>query len=145
MRSMSRICHETRQYVENPYQAMSAYIQDPFHGKPIAFSNLELSLGREAYERVEALLTEEPRGVIGYALETHKGVVGYRGTVQISLPCAIYDNHRFLTLAEAQKLLPRTATDLLKEPEWMEIVGGQFQPARWAPAIYEFFRRITSR
>ncbi len=126
---MSRVCHETGNNVENPYYSLSAVLRDSKNGK-IAFSNMEASLCDTAFQRISDDLYETPNQMkqdFGYAIETQTGYIGGSGrTVQISAPVAVHGDYRFLDEVVVAEKLAKSATDLRRNPDWIEQVNGRW-------------------
>jgi len=133
------MCHETGNGVENPYHNMSAILKDPI-SRNIAYSNLEVSLGDEAFRKIRGDLQESPekiKGLFGYAVETQTGSEGgFSGSIQCSGSSEGHRDYRFLDKAVASAKLPKSARDLKKNPEWMEQTKEGWKNAEWAAELY---------
>lgn len=136
---MSRVCHETEDYIQNPFYVMNAVLR----GKKgrLAVSNLEVSLCAETTRRLSLKdLPTSPQQMeedIFYAIEQAEGTEGgFTGAVQL---CGGYDkngNIRYVSRDLASSKLPTSARDLLTHPEWVELVDGKYKAAKWAETLY---------
>mgnify|MGYP001579083966 FL=1 len=97
---MGLICHETGEYVENPYPAIQLVLKDPQSAR-IAYSNLELALCAEVYQRLGSSLEQDPSAIqekIGYAIQTKVGQRGgFSGNVQLFAPSRPLEDYQYLT------------------------------------------------
>jgi len=137
---MSRVCHETGQNIYNPFYVMSAVLRDKENNR-LAFSNLEVSLCDETANRLPLTdLPDSPEQMeedVFYQIEQAGGTEGgLTGAVQLCWGYGKNGNPRYVSRKLATSKLPRSARDLLANPEWVELVDGDYKLAEWANELY---------
>lgn len=136
---MSRVCHETGEGLRNPFYEMSVFLRNE-DGR-LAYSNKGVNLRPSALQRVREDLKENATQLeerVGFAVDGVTGVEGgLTGNVQISAGVYVtHDHYRYLERRICEQRLPRCARDLLRNPEWIEKVDGQWRKAQWAEGLY---------
>ena len=135
---MSRYCHETGRYLENPFYALSLVIKDQ---ERIAFSDVETNIGASAFSWIKDYLKKELADIetkVAFALNSvGGGVGGITGTVQIAGSYLREMDYRFLNPEIVKEKLPKSYATLQKEPTWVQHVDGQWKDAAWADEVYQ--------
>lgn len=142
---MSRICHETGQDVYNPFYFVTAVLRDKENNR-YAFSNLEVSVSAETVKRVKLnALPDSPEQMeedIFFRIQKAGGTEGgFTGAVQLCWGYVKDESARYVSQELANSKLPKSARDLLANPDWLEVVDGDFSRAAWAKNVYAKLRR----
>ena len=126
---MSRVCHECGYNVQNPFHAVSGVVRKDAQ---TAYTNMEVSLCDTEYGVIKPfLLNEAPEGTCFGVDGVTGSLGGFSNSVQLT---GAYEKHgtwQYLSMEDAQRLLPKTARDLLNEPEWYENTGDTWKEASW--------------
>ena len=126
---MSRCCHECGGNLENPFYEISAYVKTE-DGKA-AQSDMSCSLCSSDFRKIK-LTPEMPEG-IGFVIDGVTGSRGgFTGNVQLSGAYERHGQYMFLSLEDAKIHLPKSAKDLLKDPNWVaQDEMGTWKKADW--------------
>ncbi len=134
---MSRVCHETGDYIQNPFYVMNAVLRGE-KGR-LAVSNLEVSLCAETARRLPLNdLPNSPQQMeenIFYAIEQARGTE-LMGAVQLCWGYSKNGNTQYVSRELTNSKLPKSARDLLTNPGWVELVDGKYKAAKWAETLH---------
>ena len=139
---MSLICHECHYGVQNPFYVMRLVLQS---GKKIALSENEYNVCRADIDFVKSYASGKI-GVlpIAFGIDKVTGIMGGPSNLLVVDIAQREEKYTLLSKELVLRLMPKTAQDLLKNPQFVE-PGVEKKPASWAQKVYEFLLAEQSK